>query len=410
VGPSVIFDKSALQALTMDESVWFEAFTYPNLVPVFYVETLADLEKHVKKGKDPESLVGMLATKTPANAVPNTHHRQLVLGEIAGHAIAMDGRPVISTGNVMRGTDGRLGVHVGEFPEQAALLRWQQHEFWSIERDLAKDWRAELAAHDAGRIGKELNEHLVPAGTRFADLAELKAFIDEYCATSPDAVGLAMALLATDDAVRHHAAYQWQQSGEPPLAEFLPFTAHAFTVDLLYYLGVARGFISGQRASNKADLAYLYYLPFCHAFVSGDKLHARTVPLFLRADQWFLRTDELKSALGEFDEHFSSLPDEIKQLGVMSFAAYPPADLDNAITQLWDRTMIPTWREQSRHFRDRVGRPRDEDAERETVAALNAQIAAAQPIAEGDIGDALSARGADYLHITRLVPARKGKW
>jgi hypothetical protein len=37
MGPIVIFDKSALQALSMDEAVWFDAFFLANVVPVFYV-------------------------------------------------------------------------------------------------------------------------------------------------------------------------------------------------------------------------------------------------------------------------------------------------------------------------------------------------------------------------------------
>jgi hypothetical protein len=40
MGPTALFDKSALQALNIDESVWFEAFLLANITPVFYVETL----------------------------------------------------------------------------------------------------------------------------------------------------------------------------------------------------------------------------------------------------------------------------------------------------------------------------------------------------------------------------------
>ena len=52
MGPITIFDKSALQALSMDEAVWFDAFFLANVVPVFYVETLADLEKEIGDGQD----------------------------------------------------------------------------------------------------------------------------------------------------------------------------------------------------------------------------------------------------------------------------------------------------------------------------------------------------------------------
>jgi len=45
MGPTVLFDKSFLQSLTLDESVWFDNFFYPVVCPIFYLETVADLKK-----------------------------------------------------------------------------------------------------------------------------------------------------------------------------------------------------------------------------------------------------------------------------------------------------------------------------------------------------------------------------
>ena len=89
MGPITIFDKSALQALNVDEAVWFDAFFFANVVPVFLVETLADLEKEVARGKTPEDVVGRLAEKTPTSASPNVHHRYLILAELVGHEVEM---------------------------------------------------------------------------------------------------------------------------------------------------------------------------------------------------------------------------------------------------------------------------------------------------------------------------------
>ena len=128
-GPITIFDKSALQSLSMDESVWLDAFFLVDVVPTFYVETLADLEKDLAEGRSPEELVGMLAAKTPPNAVPNVHHRSLISAELTGWAVPMDGQVPIAGGEVMRGADGEIGVHVQEFDEAAALDRWKNHDF-----------------------------------------------------------------------------------------------------------------------------------------------------------------------------------------------------------------------------------------------------------------------------------------
>ena len=75
MGPITLFDKSFLQSLTEDESVWFGHYFSPIVCPLFYVETLADLEKEVGKGRTSEREVGKIARKFPENsAYPCTHH------------------------------------------------------------------------------------------------------------------------------------------------------------------------------------------------------------------------------------------------------------------------------------------------------------------------------------------------
>src|SRR4051812_32952125 len=123
MGPSTIFDKSALEALSLDEAVWFDAFFYANVVPIFYVETLADLEKQIADGRTPEEVVGRLAEKTPDNAIPNVHHRSVILSELAGQRIKLTHQPLVNAGEVKRAPDGTIGVHVDGFPEHDALLR-----------------------------------------------------------------------------------------------------------------------------------------------------------------------------------------------------------------------------------------------------------------------------------------------
>ena len=54
VGPITIFDKSALQSFNPDEALWFDWFYKTNLTPLFYVETLADLNKQMRGGRTPD--------------------------------------------------------------------------------------------------------------------------------------------------------------------------------------------------------------------------------------------------------------------------------------------------------------------------------------------------------------------
>src|SRR5690242_16459907 len=98
-GPITIFDKSMLQSLSLDEAVLFGQFYWCVLTPLFFVETLADLEKKVRQGQSPEQAVGVIAQKTGNMALdPNAHHESLAIGDLLGDVVTMDGRIHIAQG------------------------------------------------------------------------------------------------------------------------------------------------------------------------------------------------------------------------------------------------------------------------------------------------------------------------
>ena len=147
MGPNIIFDKSFLQSLNPDESVWLDMFFYTNITPLFYIETLADLEKEMSKGRTPEQVVGNLAHKTPdMYAVPNQHHRAILEGELSGAAIVdmRFGGPVVRGGRDTL-VNGQRGAVFEQSIEEKALSRWQHMEFLDIEREQAKTWRQALS-------------------------------------------------------------------------------------------------------------------------------------------------------------------------------------------------------------------------------------------------------------------------
>jgi hypothetical protein len=352
--------------------------------------------------------VGSLAAKTPSDAYPNVHHRTLISAELQGQEIEMSGRIMVAEGEYRRAPDGSLGMHIDDFPEAAMLLRWKTGEFDEVEREVAKGWRAELAVHDPERM-VGIVRNIFPTGTRITDLETLKARIDAFCESAErEVVSLALHVLEVPDAAQRMVFERWEALGRPPLPIFAPYTTHVFKVDLLYYLGVDRGFISGERASNKADMAYLYYLPFTMVFISGDRLHGRTVPLFLTPGQSYIEASEFKAGLREIDQHYDQLPDEIKQLGVLRFAHYPPSNLDNVVTRLWDKHMHPDWREIAAAHEGERGKPRDEGTDRKTLADMKGRVESAVPVTRAETP--LTGDKADYVIIRRQVPVKKGKW
>ena len=178
---------------------------------------------------------------------------------------------------------------------------------------------------------------------------------------------------------------------------FAPYAAHVASVELFFCLAIASDLIGRERPSNHADIAYLHYLPFCMVFTSKDKLHARTVPVFLRPDQAFVNGADLKRDLAMVDSHFMAFPAEERAQGIWKLAPTPPKDGEFLVTRLWDR-FLPGWR-------DRPARVKmDPDRERKLVGEF--RQAAAAPASSARVrGD-----DADFMIIERRYPITRGKW
>src|SRR6266403_1745817 len=152
-GPTVTFDKSFLQSLSTDESVWLDHLFSCNVTPLFFIETLADIEKEVHKGRTPEQIVGNLAEKTPdMNGLVNPFHLSLLESElIAGATFGMDGRMLKAGGQVVTLND-QTGVIYKISPEEEAFIRWQRREFLDLERQTAKAWRKSVTGIDHSAV------------------------------------------------------------------------------------------------------------------------------------------------------------------------------------------------------------------------------------------------------------------
>jgi hypothetical protein len=140
LGPFLIFDKSSLESLNLDEAVMLDNFYLSNITPLFFVECLADLEKAIRSNSTPEQLVGSLATRTPeSQSYPNVHHATILRGELAGKfdLKTVHGRVVLAGGRHVQLGD-KKGVIFEHSPEAEAVSRWGKREFLEIERNVAR--------------------------------------------------------------------------------------------------------------------------------------------------------------------------------------------------------------------------------------------------------------------------------
>src|SRR3989338_201770 len=408
MGPSIIFDKSALQSLKDDEAMWLDNFYQANITPLFFVETLADLEKEVRAGKTPEEGGGIIAYKTPENSCSNVHHMDLLYVELMGYeTVEMSGRPIVCDGKFVKLGD-ETGIIYLESKETEAFRRWQRHEFLEIERVIAKKWRAELQGTAPDIIKQKFEPFLHALGIP-KSFEELKKMVDNMLnqgKTQGDILLLGLKTIGVSPEAVGLVVKRWEDSGKPQLKEFMPFFMHVFSVNLFFYLGTASNLFSRfpHAQTHFVDIAYLYYLPFCDIFVSSDKLHITIAPLFFRPDQTFINGNSLKTDLENLDLHFSALPDEVKDRGTFTFAQIPPDDSTFFTTRMWDKYMSSKWRGmQSRKFdgSDQI----DSETDRKLVEKIERFTKNAVPAA-------LSADEDDIqqMIVKRMISARKGKW
>jgi hypothetical protein len=193
---------------------------------------------------------------------------------------------------------------------------------------------------------------------------------------------------------------RWSDAGFPSLAEYANYAAHVLKVELFFQIALAANLISSDRASNRADIAYLFYLPFCNIFVSGDKLHRRCSPVFLNKRQDFVWGPDLKTDITRINQELSSVPEEERQIGLHKLAPRPPGDQNGIVASLW-RKHPP-----NAESNPEAPIPLSQEAEQKLVEQLKAFTTA--PTAP-DVAQ-LPSDDLESVAIERLVPAKKGGW
>jgi hypothetical protein len=348
IWPSIIFDKSTLQSLNTNESVWFDNFYIWVITPTFFIETLADIEKISKSGRTPESVVGDIANKTPDNwYCMHINYRQLMLDELRWAKIELWFRPYSAWWKIVKTADWFWAM-VLETPEELALKRWQNWEFIELEREYAKKWRRNLWNHTL-HYTIELKQKILGSHFKPSSLEELKWFIDKIMNSPQDDswIDICLSMGNIDEEIMSIFYSRWSADKKKILAKLAPYFSYVMTANLVFTLWSWLWLLEWLPHSETQyiDLSYIYYLPFSKLFVSHDKFHKRLVPVFLQEDQLFISGEDMKEDLAKLNTYYSSLPDEIKERGISTFATCPPESDEFLITRLWDKYMRKDWRE-----------------------------------------------------------------
>lgn len=405
MGPIALFDKSFLQSLTLDESVWFDHFFQSVICPLFFVETLADLSKPESAGasRTPEDLVRIIADKTPVmSGAPCAHHSQICIANLMGHEAPRLGQVPLAGGRPVRGANGKAGVVFKNSPEAEAFSRWQHGQFHDIERDFASSWRSMLSDLNLSEVASRMHAlGITPQSCKTIEHAYSIAASLVHARFEPEQqLALLFSFVHIPQQLWGPIVQRWSDAGFPSLAEHASYAAHVLKVELFFQIALAANLISSDRASNRADIAYLFYLPFCHIFVSWDRLHRRCAAPFLSKRQDFVWGSDLKADLARINQELSSIPEEERQIGLNKLAPRPPGDPNGVVASLWGKH-VPNARTSSE-----VHTPMSPEVERKLVEHLNSFTKS--PTAP-DVA-LLPSDDLESVAIERLVPAKKGGW
>lgn len=401
MGPIALFDKSFLEGLNVDEAVLFDNFFYPVTCPIFYVETLADLEKPANRGRKPEEVVGSIAFKTPQmHGGPNVHHRTLVIGDLLGQEVAMTGQIVVA-GGVPVQVDGTRSVVFKPMPESEAFSRWQRGQFEEIERASAKRWREELRTLDLGEVAKQARYYGLDLSS-CKTIEHAKELAERVIANLSNEGQTAFAIdkFRIDNPERDEIQHRWEAAGRPALAEYAPYAHFVLTIEVFFEIALATGKISADRPSNINDLAYLFYLPFCMVFLSTDRLHRTCAPLFMRPDQQFLWGADVKVDLQANHLALMQLPEDDRKRGLI--ALNPAPKPEGLIADVYARHLKP-----QAPLPPHALRP-DGSVHSELAARIKRLSEAANK--QGNAEPNFKPSDAQAITIERLVQKKRGSW
>jgi len=405
MGPITLFDKSFLQSLSLNESVWFDHFFYPNICPLFYVETLADLTKtNQRSGRSAEEEVRIIADKTPVTSGgPCVHHRELCIANLMGMRIGMRGQIPVAGARPVEAKDGKKAVAYDASPESQAFYRWQRGEFAEIERKFARAWRDMLTQLNLVETAEKMRALGIDSSTckSVEHAHDIAVALTRSRAKPFEQMALLFAFVEIPNDLHRPILERWAVDRYRPLAEYAPYAAHVLAVELFFQISLAAGLISAERPSNRVDAGYLFYLPFCMVFTSSDKLHRKCSAPFLRSDQEFVWGPDLKTELARLNREFAQLPEVEREGGIMKFAHRPIGGDDALIVRMWDRH-LPGWRSK-----------RNDPVEISSAAQAKV-VAALREIAEAPTASLDSVTSSfndpDSLTIQRFIPKKKGDW
>lgn len=346
MGPQLLIDKSAIQALSSRESALAHTYFYIVYAPTLFIEILGDIRKRGDNAERARKEVAKANSKLMSISSCYTCHYQIAIeAELSGNIVPMDGRPLKLGGQPFIAEDGKRGVFFEEEPERAAHRRWERGEFIEAERHLSERWRQSTKNIDLNLWTRDSAD--LPKASSISEARELALQIARDARRQEGNLHFLLSAAHYDEAHREQLVQRWIRKGMPDIEGHAPYVFFCLVAFLSFYICIANSLV-GTRATNLVDLEYVLYLPFAKYFTSGDKFHRDFVPHFMNKDQNFIHAVDLKADLRRISDYFESMDEEARKAYYRENGPYPPNLADSLINDAWVKHAKP--RDTHRHI------------------------------------------------------------
>ena len=298
MGPSILFDKSAIQSLGQGALHEVSRYFYTVVPPVLLMETLADLSLNPDDLEGAKTKVAEIADKVfPIDSIANAHFQTMCVHNLLGDDVPMRRVPAVAGARPVTAKDGSKGMFIDIQSENEAVMRWRSGRFSEEDLKFAVEWRESARGSNL----EVMKQALPKPPVRIRSAEDVGTVVDLMLAEPELQKPLLcwfLSLLRCDAETTERVCVHWKWAVDRSLASFAPYAFYCLRVQLIYYIGMMQGFF-GTRPSNIVDLEYLCYTPFAFVFCSGDKLHRQLAPFVLQDDQSFVDRDDLQKSLSE---------------------------------------------------------------------------------------------------------------
>jgi hypothetical protein len=187
MGPALILDKSAFQALGRDEHIERHFMFMENVTPVLLREIAGNLAKN-DGSRDPVALVQTLAKKFGGSGGKiNVAWEVMCFNSLLGESPPMTGQLMLDLSVIDRVTvdaDG-VGVFMSPSPENYAIMRWAEGKFSEDERNIAQEFRASVRALTSKAIRGRLGSLTLPD---VRDIGDIPARVADFLGDSQNSL------------------------------------------------------------------------------------------------------------------------------------------------------------------------------------------------------------------------------